>query len=413
MQLSTLEILRCPYCGGRLVVTAPARGRCTDEIDDGVLSCRCAAFPIVSGIPVMYSGGLAAPALEHLQAGRPDLARRTLIDLDPDQGARFDDVARSEGATYRDALDALGPTYERAYFLYRFSDPSYVVADALIHGVARGVLARGGRAIDICGGSGHLTRLLLQLSSPAPVLADLYFPKLWLARRFTATGCEAVCCNGNFPLPFTRGAFRYAMCADAFMFIWFKRQFVREMLRLIDGGRDGGAAVISHTHNKLTWSASHGQPLPPRGYADLFETIPCRVFGEAGLFADVVSGGPLDLARRDRPQRLAADPALVIVASRDPAVFRSHPLDGLRETTGELRVNPLYAIDRDGDRVHLRLEFPSPDYESEFGECRQYLPPAATIDRTSLAALSAGRVPADLVELARRRVILDLPRKYY
>ena len=77
----------------------------------------------------------------------------------------------------------------------------------------------------------------MDLSSPPPVLADLYFAKIWLARRFTAPGCEPVCCDGNSPMPFARGAFRYAMCSDAFMYIWTKRQFVRDMLRLIDRRR--------------------------------------------------------------------------------------------------------------------------------------------------------------------------------
>ena len=46
---------------------------------------------------------------------------------------------------------------------------------------------------------------------PPPVLADLYFSKIWLARQFTAPGCEPVCCDGNSPMPFARGAFQYAM----------------------------------------------------------------------------------------------------------------------------------------------------------------------------------------------------------
>src|SRR5437764_562539 len=105
------------------------------------------------------------------------------------------------------------------------------------------------RAIDICGGSGHVTRALLDLSPAPPVLADLYFSKIWLARRFTAPGCEPVCCDGNAPFPFARGAFRYAMCSDAFQYIWTKRQFVAEMVRLI-GDDTAGAVVINHTHNQ-------------------------------------------------------------------------------------------------------------------------------------------------------------------
>jgi len=36
-----------------------------------------------------------------------------------------------------------------------------------------------------------------------------------------------------------------------------------------------------------------------------------------------------------------------------------------------------------------------------------------TIDRASLTALEAGRLPSGLLDLARRRVIVDLPKNYY
>jgi hypothetical protein len=265
-----------------------------------------------------------------------------------------------------------------------------------------------------------VTRSLLGLSSTPPVLADLYFAKVWLARRFTAPGCEPVCCDGNAPMPFARGAFGFAMCTDAFMYIWTKRQFVGEMERLIDGsgsgaGRDDspGAVLIGHTHNERTWSPSHGQPLSPEGYAELFETLEPRLFGEAGLFADVVSGGPLDLSRRDDQETLDGDPALTIVASRNPGVFAQHSLPQPGPATGELRINPLYAIDPDGDRVRLRLDFPSDDYEQEYGACREYLPAELTLDRSAIASLETGRVSGDLVDLFRRKVIVDLPKRYY
>ena len=167
------------------------------------------------------------------------------------------------------------------------------------------------------------------------------------------------------------------MCADAFMFIWPKRQFVGEMLRLIDDGRGLGAAVISHTHNQLQWSPSLGQPLPPAGYRNLFETLEPRVFSEGGLFEDVVKGGPLDLARHDPAEVIDRDPALVIVATAHPEVFapmRSRYQSG---APGELRVNPLYVAEPQGERrVLLHLQFPSADYEDEFGACREYLPEA-------------------------------------
>ena len=419
MLIDTLDVLRCPYCGGRLSLVDSLYHRGTsEEIHDGILGCHCCIFPVVDGIPVLHLLPASTIARDQIQAGRPDLARRAMFGLDDDAEAEaFDAVASSDTATYRDTVEALGPNFEGGYFLYRFSDPTYIVAQAVARAVGAAVLGGRRRAIDICGGSGHVTRTLLDLSDAPPVLADLYFAKVWLARRFTAPGCEPVCCDGNAPMPFARGAFGFAMCTDAFMYIWTKRQFVGEMERLIDHqrtpGAEPGAVLIGHTHNERTWSPSHGQPLSPEGYADLFEMLEPRLFVEANLFADVVAGGPLDLTRRDDQATLDTNPALTIVASRHPGVWTRHPLTPPGVAAGELRINPLYTVEPDGDGVRLRLGFPSEEYEAEYGACRQYLPEALTLDRSTVASLSGGRISGDLIELLRRKVIVDLPKRYY
>jgi uncharacterized protein YbaR (Trm112 family) len=417
MLIETLDVLRCPYCGGRLsLVDSLFHQRTADAIQDGILGCHCCIFPLVDGIPVLHVLPASTVARDHLQAGRPELARRTMFGLDDDEQAEaFDAVASSSSATYRDTVEALGPNFEGGYFLYRFSDPTYLVAQAVARAVGQTVLGGRRRAIDICGGSGHVTRTLLDLSTVPPVLADLYFAKVWLARRFTAPGCEPVCCDGNAPLPFARGAFGFAMCTDAFMYIWTKRQFVGEMERLVEtgGASKPGAVLIGHTHNERTWSPSHGQPLSPEGYADLFETIEPRIFGEGNLFADLVSGGPLNLARRDDQETLDKSPALTIIASRHPGVFVPHPQAKPSDATGELRINPLYALEPDGDRVRLRLQFPNEEYADEYGACRQYLPETLTLERSAIDSLPTGRVSGELIELVRRKVIVDLPKRYY
>ncbi|HEY2904737.1 MAG TPA: hypothetical protein VGJ29_02495 [Vicinamibacterales bacterium] len=416
MRADTLDILRCPYCGGRLALaTAQFHTLDGDDLVDGILGCHCCAFPVVAGIPVLHLQPAASKALGHLDAGRADLALLSVFELeeDPASAERFTALAGSATSTYRDIADALGSTFEGGYFLYRFSDPTFVVAEAVVQSVAAAVLREGGRAVDVCGGSGHLTRTLVGMSSPAPVLADLYFSKTWLARRFTAPGCEAVACDGNSPLPFARGAFRYAMCSDAFMYIWTKRQFVQEMLRLTDTGDTRTAVVINHTHNQLTWSPSHGQALPPSGYRDLFETIEPKLFAEANLLADIVGGGPLDLSRRDDQRTLDEDPALTLVASRDPRVFARHPLAPAREARGEFRINPLYRAKAEDGRIRLQLHFPSEDYEQEYGACRRYLESDLVVDSDTLGLLPAPSATGRLADLARRRAILDLPKRYY
>ena len=79
-------------------------------------------------------------------------------------------------------------------------------------------------------------------------------------------------------------------------------------------------------------------------------------------------------------------------------------------------MNPLYTADGSGGNrgaaLRFRLRFPSEDYEQEYGACRQYLPDEVTIARADLDALAAGRVPPAAVELLRRRVVVDLPRRY-
>jgi len=421
VNVGTFDILRCPYCGARLdLVTSSFHQTQGDEIQHGILGCQCCVFPVVDGIPVMHLQPAATKARELVEQGDVVRARRVMFGVEDDAvGERVDALIASSDATYRTIVEAFGEYIEGGYFLYRFADPTYIVGHAVVRAAAGTILKGGGRAIDICGGSGHLTRSLMDPTTfpgPPPVLADLYFSKIWLARQFTAPGCEPVCCDGNSPMPFARGAFQYAMCSDAFMYIWTKRQFVQDMLRLTDNGAEGraSAAVISHTHNQCTWTPSHGQPLTPDGYRNLFETIEPRIFGESSLFADVVAGGPLDLSRRADARVLEAEPALTIVATRHPGVFVPHALEPLpHQAQGEFRVNPLYVVSSSSAAaVVFRLQFPSEDYEQEYGACRQYLPEEVAIRREALSGLAAGRVPAELSDLVRRRVIVDLPRRY-
>jgi uncharacterized protein YbaR (Trm112 family) len=410
----TLESLRCPYCGGRLeLVRADPHAWDGESLVAGILGCDCCTFPVVAGIPVMHLREEAVAARAAVETGDLDRAFRELIAPgDSARAARFEATARASSSTYRELVEVLGPDFEGTYFLYRFTDPTYLVASAVVDSVARVALERGGRAIDLCGGSGHLTRRLVDLSTSDPVIAaDLWFAKLWLAARFVAPGCEPVCCDANAPLPFARGSFAFSMCADAFMFIWTKRQLVSEMLRLIDND-ESGAAVITHAHNQCVWSPSHGDALPPEGYRALFETIEPRLFAEAALLDDVVSGGPLDLSRRDSPEALLADPALTLIASRNDAVFRKHPLVEQGTSSGELRLNPLYAIEQRGADVSLRLQFPSADYEDEFGACRRFLVEEVTATSETMAAVASGQRTPEVLELLRGRVVLDLPTRY-
>jgi uncharacterized protein YbaR (Trm112 family) len=414
MHRGLLTILRCPYCGGPLeLVTSLFHRTSGDNIRDGILGCECCVFPVVDGIPVLHLHPAAVTAREHLEHRQPELARRVMIGVeDGAQAERFESAAQSPTSTYKEIVDSFGPGFEGGYFLYRFSDPTFVVADAVVRAVAGTVLKAGGRALDVCGGSGHLTRTLAAMSTEPPVLADLFYPKIWLARRFTAPSAIPVCCDGNSALPFTRGAFDYAMCADAFMFIWTKRQFVNELFRAVDRS-PRSTVVIIHTHNQMVWSPSHGQALTARGYRNLFETAEPRMFGESRLFADVVNGAAIDLSRRDDAAALEAEAAFTLIASPVEEVFAAHPLTSDGAGSGRWRVNPLYQLHKETDVVEGALQFPSTDYADEYGACRQYLPERIRIAASDLQLLESGVVPPALTDLVRRRAIVQLPDQYY
>jgi hypothetical protein len=198
------------------------------------------------------------------------------------------------------------------------------------------------------------------------------------------------------------------------MYLWHKRLLIAEMTRLVDGASEPGAVLVSHAHNERTWSPSHGQTLSPQGYRELFESLEPRLFAEANLFADVVQGATLDLSRRDSKETLDADPALTIVASDHPGVFAKHRVERPGGAPrGEYRVSPLYAASADGNDMKLTLRFPNEEYADEYEKCRAYLPDEVRIPRSALEGLASGRIAAELEDLIQRRVILDLPRRYY
>jgi len=407
MLSTAIDVLRCPYCGGHVSLLADVcHEREAGEITSGILACHCARFPIAGGIAVMTVEGVADTAREQVEAGEAALAVRTMFAGGEDALADgYDRVAADDSLTYRDVVAALGPGFaEGRYFLYRFSDPTFLVADAVVRTLAGVVLRDGGRAIDLCGGSGHLTRTL-QAFTPDAFLMDWSFPKLWLARRYTAPGAQLICGDAHTALPFATNAFRLAVCSDAFHYVWTKALLAHEMARLT--GPDGAVAV-THTHNSRQENPSAGMPLPPGAYRELFEDVHGRVFSERTLLEDVV-GGKIDLSRMHADAALDSDPALTIVGSHAGGVFARRGVAPPAHVRGELRINPLYVADQGASYA---LRFPSEEYEQEYGQCRMYLPERVTFDwdtRDALARGDAGR----LAELLARRVVLDLPPRFY
>lgn len=415
MRAALLETLRCPFCGSRLsLVENQGLVRTSTEIDAGVLGCECCAFPIVAGIPVMIADEATRSAMHRLEAGEPDAALLALLGLGKDaaRAAAFTALLdRGENATYREAIEILSPDAEGQYFVYRFSDPTFLLASAVLEAVSRHPALRAGRSLDLCGGSGHLTRVLAKLTSRDDnVLADVYFWKLWLARHFTAPACTAVCCDANHPLPFVRDAFSLVVCSDAFPFIWHKRLLADEMMRLAGGL---GTVVLPHLHSSLGENFSAGMTLTPESYRQLFAALGARLFRDSVLLDQILEGRPLDLAADARSDTLAGEPSLTLVATGHADIFGSFPApEASTPVHGELIVNPLYRVERREGASLLTLTFPTRDYEVEFDECKRYLPATVTVDADLTTGIEPATLGPQLLELRRRHVIIDAPRRY-
>ncbi len=421
MHESLLALLRCPFCGTRLApVENHALERQGSAIVSGVLGCECCAFPVVDSIPVLMADDTSRAAIVALEDGRPDDARDLLLGLDVARAAALRALLhRGTPATYRELIAVLSPDAEGTYFIYRFSDPTFVMAEGVLRALGQSATTSARWVIDVCGGSGHLTRVLMHVQAagtapgPGTVLADVYFAKLWLAARLTAPGCHPVCCDANHPLPFASDEFSMAVLSDAFPYIWHKRLLAGELMRLAD---PDGVVVMPHLHSSLGWNHSAGMPLTPAAYADLFAPLQPRLFRDGDLLTSVLDHEAVDLTRAVSVADLGAENSLTLVASRDASLFRTYAVPAPEAVSGALVVNPLYHVARTGEQTALTLTFPTPEYADEFGGCRRYLPdlievPADLTGPLDPVALEA-TLGADYASLRRGRVLIDAPPYY-
>jgi uncharacterized protein YbaR (Trm112 family) len=409
VDVSLLDALRCPFCGTRLdLVDNEALAREGSHVTWGVLGCQCCAFPIIDGIPVLIADDPTRAAMHAMEAGGHDEALAALLGLDAAGAERLRALLRGDTATYREALEVISPDAEGTYFVYRFSDPTFVLADTLVRAIGAD-RRRMARVIDLCGGSGHLTRVLGELSDRPVVVADVFYWKLWLAQRFTAPGCAPICCDANHPLPFAPAVFSTVVLSDAFPYIWHKRLLAEEMLRLAG---DRGTILMPHLHSSLGFNFSAGMTLTPAAYRGLFAAGQPRLFRDSDLLGDILGHTAIDLSRDVTPEQAGDEPSVTLVASRDADVFRKHLSADPGALTGELRVNPLYRVEQRGAQATLTLTFPTPEYEEEFGAVRRYLPDTLTLDTDLGGRLTPGQFGAGYTDLRRRRILLDTPSRY-
>jgi uncharacterized protein YbaR (Trm112 family)/SAM-dependent methyltransferase len=412
MRLNLLKILECPYCGASFTLDeGPSLRWSGDEITTGVLRCQCAGYPVVDGIPMLMAAYAGDTAFQQLLADDPEMALFTALELDEDRQAAFRRfLAQGDAGTYCDCIEIFSPGDEGPYFVHRFANPTYLVGQAILRAIGSDRRCFTRRAIDLAGGSGHLTRALCQIAGGAEVfLAETNFWKLWIARRIIAPECVPVCCDAEVPLPFKRGSFSLALCSDALHYIWSKRQLACEMMRITG---DDGVIVVNHVHNALIKNYSAGLPIAPQWWRNLLADYGARVFKESETLDSVIEHQAIDLSRDYSNDELAYEQALFLIATRLEGIFRKYEYPGAQFDSGVWRVNPLYEIERSNDGAVLRIQFPSPSYEDEYKACKRYLPERLELTAETIKNLEAGELDGDLLELADRYVALNVPKGY-
>lgn len=356
-------------------------------------------WPVVAGIPWLRADReeLRERAVRRIEEGDPAGAAVVLLsDTDdwwdgpvPPPGALR---AALGAATLREAVALLGMGRVGDYFLHRWSDPTWLAVLALTAHHCPGRRP----VLELACGAGHLLRELALRGHRDLTGVDVVFAKLWLARRFVAPGARLVCADLTAPWPLRPHGPAYVACHDALYFLPRKREVVDRALEYADGG----AVVLGHCHNALVPGPGAGLPLDPAGWRSLLPGAVC--YDDADLTRALLDGE----APRPRPVEDLAHCEALALADAPPPPPGHGLLSPARPVPGRpLRPNPLY---RDG-----LLRWPGQRWRDEYGRgAAAYLPGRVDLSPGLLADARAGRLTPEVAELARRRVLLDLPERW-
>jgi hypothetical protein len=130
------------------------------------------------------------------------------------------------------------------------------------------------------------------------------------------------------------------------------------------------------------------------------------------MLDDVLDRGVVDLSVDATPEELGDEASLTLIATRRSELYRRHELAMARGVDGEVAVNPLYRVERRGGSSILTLEFPTPEYEAEFGDCRRYMPERVTVEADLTGRITREGIGPTYDELRARRVLIDAPVGY-
>ncbi|MGM0813026.1 MAG: class I SAM-dependent methyltransferase [Pseudomonadota bacterium] len=293
------------------------------------------------------------------------------------------------------------------YFAYKFAQPKHFVALSLLS-AARPDAAP---SVDLGCGAGTLVRHLSFRANGQPVVGlDLNFFLLWVAKTRVAPDSSFICCDAGAGLPFSSEAMGTIVCSNMIQFIYPKRLLAHEIERV---ARADALIVLSSVRHSLYKALTANIAIPPESYGQLF-TRPHTVVDEEEILQRYLRGYGPNLKQLDRTKGSLADSPLIdVVVSGDRTRFQEWgSFAQWPHAVGRLDINPLYKSAWNGDRLELRLDWPSNHFREDNTPMEDYLPVHAELTEMQMEDIRNNTISDAVKPLVDRGVVVDVPVHY-
>jgi hypothetical protein len=237
-----------------------------------------------------------------------------------------------------------------------------------------------------------------------PIATDYDFVNLYLAQYYLIPDAPCLVLDCDQPLPFRDQSLAAVCCMDGLHYVRSKRALLAEFDRCID---KSGIWLFSHLHNARAKNPTPGFPLSAADYRSLFELLPSRFLVEADVLRRFQQDDVVDLSGVE-PEAACTAPVLSVVAGHRYDLWRRH--EGLAElmvrAKAHLAVNPIYRCSAQGEKLTLRMTWPSEKLQKECEATKQALPERCTIPAYYLEDQAA------VERLVRSFILVPLPASY-
>lgn len=437
MKLAFLDLLECPYCGDGFRLDNAVFVE--SEVISGTLVCGCDRFPIIAAIPVILKGlservratvscrpdseailemmlseqadpfWLRASRVLGRQPGLRALGTSVTHLLERRRANRLANLVETGGAN-SDLLKLMvgltGNPEFGFYLYYKLGQPRHLTALAMGEVIDTGT----GPVLDVGCGPGQITGYLQARAGGHSVIGcDRSFSLLYIARHWVAPYADYVCCDVESPLPFKDRQFATITSFDAFHHVRNKLRLVQEFARV---GTAASLCCLGSVRNALAEHDFHDEFITPDLFARLAGARPYRLVSDAAILERYLQGHGPDLSSSESMVSLRRAELMTLVLADTPERLKAYGAFGVwPHARGVLGPNPLYTVTAEtGDRVHLRLRFPSAHYEIENRACLRYMPETAELSTEVYRLLQAQSVEygeqEELDALAMRYVAL-------